>query len=138
MYRLPGRVRPAGSARVIASLQVQSHNSLTRHHRYLVIADSPDVTAYLCPMSGHDGALVVEREWTLADVAAVAEHGRRVELSAAARARIVDGRRVVERLLADGEPVYGLTTGLGALKRVAVGPAEQERFNRLLLRSHRT
>jgi histidine ammonia-lyase len=89
-------------------------------------------------MSGDDGALVVERELTLADVAAVAEQGRRVELSPAARARIVDGRRVVERLLADGEPVYGLTTGVGALKRVAVGPAEQERFNRLLLRSHRT
>ena len=89
-------------------------------------------------MSGHDKALVVGAELTLADVAAVAEQGRRVELSAAARARIVDGRRVVERLLADGEPVYGLTTGVGALKRVAVGPAEQERFNRLLLRSHRT
>src|ERR1700744_311316 len=89
-------------------------------------------------MPGDDGPLVIERTLTLADVAAVAEEGRDVELSGTARARIGDGRRVVERLLAGGEPVYGLTTGVGALKRISVGAAEQERFNRLLLRSHRT
>ena len=36
-----------------------------------------------------------------------------VELSEAARERIVAGRAVVEAALASGEPVYGLTTGLG-------------------------
>ena len=88
--------------------------------------------------AGDDGPLLVAEQLTLEDVAAVAEGGRRVELSGAARARIVDGRGTVERLLADAVPVYGLTTGVGALKRITVGGAEQEQFNRLLLRSHRT
>ena len=39
----------------------------------------------------------------------------------AARARIARGRDVTDALLARGERVYGLTTGVGALKRVAVG-----------------
>src|SRR5262249_30112349 len=36
--------------------------------------------------------------------------------------------------------VYGLTTGVGALKRVAVSSAEEQQvaFNRLMLRAHRT
>ena len=34
--------------------------------------------------------------------------------------------------------MYGLTTGVGAMKRVAVGADEQADFNRLLLLSHRT
>jgi histidine ammonia-lyase len=75
---------------------------------------------------------------TLEELAQVARHGRPVELSGAARERIAAGREVTERLLAGGERVYGLTTGVGALKRVSVGQTEQPEFNRLLLLSHRT
>ena len=45
---------------------------------------------------------------------------------------------VTDELLARGERVYGLTTGVGALKRVSVGRDEQLAFNRLMLLSHRT
>ena len=75
---------------------------------------------------------------SIEEVAQVARGRRPVELSAAARDRITRGREVTERLLAEGERVYGLTTGVGALKRVRVGQAEQPAFNRLLLLSHRT
>ena len=74
---------------------------------------------------------------TVDDVRAVAD-GEQIALAAAARARIARSRELTERLLANGERVYGLTTGVGALKRVDVTAAQQAPFNRLLLQSHRT
>ena len=71
------------------------------------------------------------RSLTLADVADVALRRRRVQLADAARARIERARQVTDDLLARGERVYGLTTGVGALKRVAVSRDEQVAFNRL-------
>ena len=47
-------------------------------------------------------------------VAEVARRGRRVEIDPAGRERMVRSRAVVEDHLAQGAPVYGLTTGLGA------------------------
>jgi histidine ammonia-lyase len=82
--------------------------------------------------------LVVDDALTPGQVAEVAIDGRPVQLAGAARDRIAGARRATDRLLAGGERVYGLTTGVGALKRVAVGAGEQPRFNRLLLLSHRT
>jgi histidine ammonia-lyase len=84
------------------------------------------------------GDLLLDDHLTIADVAAVATRGRRVTLSDGAAARIRRGREVTESLLREGTRVYGLTTGVGALKRVAVGTQEQAQFNRLLVLSHRT
>jgi histidine ammonia-lyase len=83
-------------------------------------------------------ALILDDRLTLADVVAVARDHRPVELAPAAGERIAAGRDVTAALLARGERVYGLTTGVGALKRVAVGERDQAAFNRLLLLSHRT
>ncbi len=83
-------------------------------------------------------ALILDDRLALADVVAVARDHRPVELAPAARERIAAGRDVTAALLARGERVYGLTTGVGALKRVAVGERDQAAFNRLLLLSHRT
>ena len=67
--------------------------------------------------------LLLDASLTLADVADVALRRRRVQLADAARARIERARQVTDDLLARGERVYGLTTGVGALKRVAVSRA---------------
>ena len=83
-------------------------------------------------------ALILDDRLALADVVAVARDHCPVELAPAARERIAAGRDVTAALLARGERVYGLTTGVGALKRVAVGERDQAAFNRLLLLSHRT
>lgn len=83
-------------------------------------------------------AIVIDDHLTLEQVVAVARDGRPVQLSAAARERIAVCRAGVDALLASGEPVYGLTTGVGAMKRVSVSSSEQVDFNRLLLLSHRT
>ncbi len=82
--------------------------------------------------------LQLDDRLTIEDVMAVARGGRRVTLADAAAARVQHGRDVTESLLHRGERVYGLTTGVGALKRVAVGESEQVPFNRLLVLSHRT
>ncbi len=90
------------------------------------------------PAAPAAGPLVVDDVLTPGQVAEVAIGGRAVELARAARERISQARQATDRMLAQGERVYGLTTGVGALKRVSVGAGEQPEFNRLLLLSHRT
>lgn len=69
------------------------------------------------------------------DVVAVAD-GRQVELGPAAREAMTRSREVLERALERGDPIYGVTRGVGALKVVAVEDDEQAPFNRALLISH--
>ena len=76
-----------------------------------------------------------ERPLLPADIAAVAR-GRPVVLGEAGRTRMEASHALLERLLARGEPVYGLTTGVGALKTVRVERSEQAEFQQLVLRSH--
>ena len=47
------------------------------------------------------------------------------------------GWDVVQEAVRANEPVYGLTTGVGAHKLVSMGGEQLERFNLLLLPSHR-
>jgi histidine ammonia-lyase len=82
--------------------------------------------------------MILDDRLSIEDVAHVARDRRTVQLAAAALERIRRGRDVTEALLAEGERVYGLTTGVGALKRVSIGAPDQPAFNRLLLLSHRT
>lgn len=85
-----------------------------------------------------EGMIELDRTLTLEDVAAVAYDRRPVRLSTAARERIERARHSVDQLLERDRPVYGLTTGVGALKRVRVSPDAQSEFNRRLLLAHRT
>jgi len=74
---------------------------------------------------------------TIEDVVAVAAGGDDVSLAPAARERMQAHRDVVMEVLARGEPVYGLTTGVAERKRVSLQVGDQARFNRALLRNHR-
>jgi histidine ammonia-lyase len=75
---------------------------------------------------------------TLDEVVRVARGAEDVELAAAALERVQATRALVERALARGDTVYGMTTGVGARKRVAVPVDQLETFNRMLIASHRT
>jgi histidine ammonia-lyase len=75
---------------------------------------------------------------TLADVAAVARGREPVALSGEAIERMREARALVERVIARGDAVYGLTTGVGVRKRVPVPPNELDEFNRRLIVNHRT
>lgn len=70
---------------------------------------------------------------TLDDLVRVARAGERVALAPAARARMARARDVVTAALERGDEVYGLTTGVGTLKRVRVGVADEKWFNLRLL-----
>lgn len=74
---------------------------------------------------------------TVDDVVRVARGGERVELADTAVGRMRETRSVVEAAIARGDPVYGLTTGVGAKKNAAVAAAEMEEHNRLLILNHR-
>src|SRR4051794_33328220 len=74
---------------------------------------------------------------TLDDVVRVARGGDRVELTPEVAANVRRGREIVESAVADGAAVYGVNTGVGVRKRVAVVDDEQAEFNRRLILDHR-
>ena len=80
--------------------------------------------------------IVTGRDLSLEEVVRVARGAERVELAPEALERMASCRAVVEEILARGDRVYGLTTGVGARRDVDVSAAEVVAFNRLLLRNH--
>jgi histidine ammonia-lyase len=80
--------------------------------------------------------LLTGRDLTVSDVAAVAREGRQVALDPAAAERMRASRAVIERLVADGETVYGVTTGFGDLANVRIEPDQVADLQRNLVRSH--
>jgi histidine ammonia-lyase len=73
---------------------------------------------------------------TLARLEAVARGAAPPRLDGAARERIRAARAVVEDAVTRGEVVYGVTTGIGELASVRIEPADAERLQLNLLRSH--
>lgn len=76
---------------------------------------------------------------TIEDVVAVAR-GRpghpRVTLPAVTVAKLERSRAALERALAGGEPIYGVTTGFGALQGRPVAPAHARQLQLNVVRSH--
>ncbi|MEW2632272.1 histidine ammonia-lyase [Streptomyces sp. NPDC048389] len=73
---------------------------------------------------------------TADDVIAVARHGARIELSGEALAALADARAIVDALAARPEPVYGVSTGFGALATRHISPELRARLQRNIVRSH--
>src|SRR6267142_626691 len=69
-------------------------------------------------------------------VVAVARHGEKVALAPAARTRMERSRARVEKAAASREPVYGVSTGFGALAGTRVAPLRQPELQLALIRSH--
>jgi histidine ammonia-lyase len=59
-----------------------------------------------------------------------------VELGEGAKSRLRAARAVVDRLLDEDQVVYGLTTGVGALKNTRIAAADSRQLQRNLLMSH--
>src|SRR3984893_14646313 len=74
---------------------------------------------------------------TVTEVIAVARHGAAVALAPGAVETMAQARAVVEEVLANGEPVYGLTTGVGERKSFLLDPAQRRNFNQRLVLNHR-
>jgi len=73
---------------------------------------------------------------TAAQVRAVARDGARVELSPGAVAAMTRSRDIVESIERDGRPVYGVSTGFGALASSFVAPDRRSELQHALIRSH--
>lgn len=72
----------------------------------------------------------------LEDVVAVAREGRPVDLTPEAWGRVRRSREAVERLLARGAVVYGVTTGFGHLRNIRISPEQASTLQHNLLQSH--
>ena len=73
----------------------------------------------------------------MGQVAAVARRGEHAAIDCAARGRMAAAHALAQRVFESGVPTYGLTTGYGAQKRVAVAPEDVSRFNRSQIQDHR-
>ena len=69
-------------------------------------------------------------------VVAVARNGEKVALSPVARTRMDRSRTRAERASSSREPVYGVSTGFGALAGTRVAPLRQPELQLALIRSH--
>jgi histidine ammonia-lyase len=83
-----------------------------------------------------DSVILDGRSLTPAAVADVARRGRPVHLADDARARNTAAAHALDALLEAGTPIYGVTTGVGALRSREVPTAERAEHQLRLLRSH--
>lgn len=72
------------------------------------------------------------------DVIAVARSGARVSLDPGILPSLERSRKLVEAHVASDHPVYGVTTGFGALADVRIPPEDLEQLQHNLIRSHAT
>lgn len=73
---------------------------------------------------------------SIRDVVDVAARGVPALLSPEASGRMTRSHAIIEAIHARGEPLYGVTTGVGAQKTIAVASSEQARFNHQMIRAH--
>src|SRR5918992_3002785 len=76
------------------------------------------------------------RDLTIDNVVDVARGRRPVALDDDAAERMRASRAVIERLVAEGATVYGVTTGFGDLADVRIEPSQTADLQRNLVRSH--
>lgn len=70
------------------------------------------------------------------DVVAVARRNATIRIDEAALAAMARSRAVVDAYAAAEEPVYGVSTGFGALANRHIGLADRQQLQRSLVRSH--
>ena len=77
------------------------------------------------------------RSLTIEEVVRIArEPDTFVEIDPGARDALVASRRLVEQAIASGQTIYGINTGFGKLANVRIDPADLDRLQVNLLRSH--
>jgi len=74
--------------------------------------------------------------WTAAKTIATPDGGGAIGLSASSRERIEQSAQVVVRAVATGSPIYGINTGVGALRCAVIESSHIRQFQINLLRSH--
>ena len=73
---------------------------------------------------------------TAADVIAVARHDARIEISPEVLDELANVRAHIDALASSDTPVYGISTGFGALATRHIAPEDRAKLQRSLIRSH--
>jgi histidine ammonia-lyase len=73
---------------------------------------------------------------TAADVLLVARDDARVEIDPATVEAMAASRAIVDNIEASGRPVYGVSTGFGALASTSIAPERRAELQHALIRSH--
>lgn len=73
---------------------------------------------------------------TIDEVVTVARYGAKVEITSEALAEVEATRKRVEELAQDPTPVYGISTGFGALARRHIPEEMRAQLQLSLVRSH--
>src|SRR5664280_1483637 len=123
----PGSPEQAPSGRPTGGLAPEGYGP----HRHL-----PESHWLRQPFPAETEIVLTGADLSIGDVEAVARGGQGVKLGDDARARMAEARDVVERLVASGEVVYGVTTGFGDLATTFFDPADSAQLQLNLLLSH--
>lgn len=70
---------------------------------------------------------------TIEDVVRVARHGGKVAIDENAKKGIVKAREYIDKLLKEGEVIYGINTGFGKFSNVAISEEELEKLQKYLI-----
>ncbi len=73
---------------------------------------------------------------TIEQLVEVARRGARVSLSDAARQAVQASRQVIEKSVANGIAIYGVTTGIGEFARIRISPEQSAELQRRIIYSH--
>ena len=84
----------------------------------------------------NNDSVLVGEPLSIADVVRVARDGADVAIPPGARTRMEASRNYIERLVAEGRTVYGVTTGFGKLASERIAPADVKQLQRNLIVSH--
>jgi phenylalanine ammonia-lyase len=71
---------------------------------------------------------------SIEDVARVARRGVQIRITGGARTRVAEGRKRLQDLLAAGESIYGVNTGVGGNIRYSLAPEQMELLQENLVR----
>jgi len=73
---------------------------------------------------------------SIEQVCAVARHGARVSIAPEAREKAQRSRDMIERSVAEGVAIYGVTTGIGEFARIRISPEQSAELQRRIVYSH--
>ena len=73
---------------------------------------------------------------SIEQICSVARDGATVSASPEARAKMQRSRDVIERCVAEGTPIYGVTTGIGEFARISISTEQSAELQRRIIYSH--
>jgi histidine ammonia-lyase len=75
-------------------------------------------------------------EMTLEDLVNISRHSAGVQITKESETRIIKTRELIEKWVNEEKPIYGVTTGFGALSDVSISKKDTRQLQQNILLSH--